>query len=146
MCTYLLGFAAHRIKCNFIPEFLLKLTQSVIWITSAYIIWNQQYTPYNSWYFRERFKVIEKCVWEGLVGGALCSERFSQPNKKWMNHFSIGPCSSLSNLNYYSRFGQISVQGLHILIPFSSTSILELGQARTHELESTTKLSDKKKR
>lgn len=39
----------------------------------------------------------------------------------------------------------MSVQGLHILIPFSSTSILELGQARTQELESTTKLSDKKK-
>lgn len=36
------------------------------------------------------------------------------------------------------------MQGLHILIPFSSTSILELGQARTQELESTTKLSDKK--
>lgn len=37
------------------------------------------------------------------------------------------------------------MQGLHILIPFSSTSILELGQARTQELESTTKLSDFKK-
>lgn len=60
--------------------------------------------------------------------------------------FSIGPCSSLHNLSYYSPFGQISVQGLHILIPFSSTSILELGQARTQELESTTKLSDKKKK
>ena len=40
----------------------------------------------------------------------------------------------------------MSVQGLHILIPFSSTSILELGQARTQELESTTKLSDKKEK
>lgn len=43
-----------------------------------------------------------------------------------------------------SPFGQMSVQGLHILIPFSSTSILELGQARTQELESTTKLSNKR--
>lgn len=40
----------------------------------------------------------------------------------------------------------MSVQGLHILIPFSSTSILELGQARTQELESTTKLSEEKKK
>lgn len=37
--------------------------------------------------------------------------------------------------------GQMSVHGLHVLIPFSSTSILGLGQARTHELISTTKLS-----
>lgn len=66
---------------------------------------------------------------------------------KWKN-LGVGPCSSPHNLSYHSPFGQISVQGLHILIPFSSTSILELGQARTQELESTTKLSDwgKKKR
>lgn len=37
--------------------------------------------------------------------------------------------------------GQMSVQGMHILILFSSTSILLLGHARTHELWSTTKLS-----
>lgn len=55
-------------------------------------------------------------------------------------------------MHFYHRmtvslpFGQMSVQGLHILIPFSSTSILELGQARTQELESTTKLSDKKRK
>lgn len=46
-------------------------------------------------------------------------------------------------LNYCLPLGQMSVQGLHILIPFSSTSILELGHARTQELESTTKLSGK---
>lgn len=38
-------------------------------------------------------------------------------------------------------FGHISVQGMHILILFSSTSILLLGQALTQELWSTTKLS-----
>lgn len=37
--------------------------------------------------------------------------------------------------------GHMSVQGMHILILFSSTSILLLGHARTHELWSTTKLS-----
>lgn len=40
-----------------------------------------------------------------------------------------------------SPLGQISVQGTHILTWFSSTSILLLGQARTQELRSTTKLS-----
>lgn len=47
-----------------------------------------------------------------------------------------------NNVSYHLPLGQMSVQGLHILIPFSSISILELGQARTQELESTTKLSD----
>lgn len=41
----------------------------------------------------------------------------------------------------WSPLGQISVQGMHILILFSSTSILLLGQALTQELWSTTKLS-----
>lgn len=36
----------------------------------------------------------------------------------------------------------MSVQGMHILIPFSSTSILLLGHALTQELWSTTKLSE----
>lgn len=40
-------------------------------------------------------------------------------------------------------FGQMSVQGIHILMRFSSTSILLLGQALTQELWSTTKLSEK---
>lgn len=37
--------------------------------------------------------------------------------------------------------GQMSVQGMHILMRFSSTSILLLGHALTQELWSTTKLS-----
>lgn len=44
-----------------------------------------------------------------------------------------------------SPFGQMSVQGMHILMRFSSTSILLLGHALTQELWSTTKLSEKKK-
>lgn len=40
-------------------------------------------------------------------------------------------------------FGQMSVQGMHILMRFSSTSILLLGHALTQELWSTTKLSGK---
>lgn len=40
--------------------------------------------------------------------------------------------------------GQISVQGMHILMRFSSTSILLLGHALTQELWSTTKLSGEK--
>lgn len=59
-------------------------------------------------------------------------------------NLGLGPQSRQNNLSYHLPFGHISVQGLHILIPFSSTSILELGQARTQELESTTKLSGKK--
>lgn len=68
-------------------------------------------------------------------------------------HLKVIPCftllewranSSKAMINDNLPLGQISVQGLHILIPFSSTSILELGQARTQELESTTKLSVKK--
>lgn len=39
-------------------------------------------------------------------------------------------------------FGQMSVQGMHILMRFSSTSILLLGHALTQELWSTTKLSE----
>lgn len=81
------------------------------------------------------FKVIEKYVHVREVNLA------SLLKNKWKN-LGVGPPSSQSNLRYHSPFGQISVQGLHILIPFSSTSILELGQARTQELESTTKLSD----
>lgn len=59
-----------------------------------------------------------------------------------MKNLGIVPCSNQNKFKYYTPFGQMSVQGLHILIPFSSTSILELGQARTQELESTTKLSE----
>lgn len=43
-----------------------------------------------------------------------------------------------------SPFGQMSVQGMHILMRFSSTSILLLGHALTQELWSTTKLSGEK--
>lgn len=39
----------------------------------------------------------------------------------------------------------MSVQGMHILMRLSSTSILLLGQALTQELWSTTKLSGKTK-
>lgn len=70
----------------------------------------------------------------------------ASPLQNKRKNLGVGPCASQNNLSYHSPFGQISVQGLHILIPFSSTSILELGQARTQELESTTKLSDLRKR
>lgn len=42
--------------------------------------------------------------------------------------------------------GQMSVHGMHILMRFSSTSILLLGHARTQELWSTTKLSGSEER
>lgn len=51
-------------------------------------------------------------------------------------------CSLGNSEAMFLLFGQMSVHGMHILMSFSSTSILLLGQARTHELWSTTKLSE----
>ncbi len=61
------------------------------------------------------------------------------------NYVSSSHWSSIWELNlceYHWPFGQMSVHGMHILMWFSSTSILLLGQALTQELWSTTKLSE----
>lgn len=59
-----------------------------------------------------------------------------------VNFTSVGEAEIKLVYVYNRPLGQMSVQGMHILMPFSSTSILLLGHALTQELWSTTKLSE----
>lgn len=106
-----------------------------------------------------------RCCWSPPSGpsvGWLCRSRHrlecmtpQHNTPEWINAIKIrllrAPADIYGHLErstkdnqvsfYNQPLGQMSVQGMHILKPFSSTSILLLGHALTQELWSTTKLS-----